>query len=293
MSAPQTPTATAKGFPRSIRWSLGLASPRLARFPEASIGWQLSGSPIGCISRAASNSRMPGFTPRSTRLTASDAWQAANSNWASWSISLVARSPSLGSISIRVALTTRPPGPVIALSVSTMKDGVSSQVSGVVVSTSPKYFQPATPTAPALRHAMGGEDVGERRRLPTVLPEEAERRIEHHLEVERRDRRIALVFRSGDEDRAFPLFDDQERFLEARLEPGKIGDVGEVFPVGIDDEDIEIGGLHPLGDALEPALIDRCRKHRHDVGHAELRKRDVDQSDRSQEKSPHLKGAES
>src|SRR5439155_13846123 len=54
----------------------------------------------------------------------------------------------------------------------------------------------------APRDAMLAPDVGERRGLATVLSKQTERRIENEIEIERRNRRIAVVLRSGDHHRS-------------------------------------------------------------------------------------------
>ena len=106
VSAPQVPKAMVNGSPRSMTRSDGLRRPKRRVGPAESMRWQLSGSPIGRIRLAASNSRMPARRPNSTRLIASEACDAANSNCASWSISLIARRPVLAAMRISVALTT-------------------------------------------------------------------------------------------------------------------------------------------------------------------------------------------
>ena len=68
-----------------------------------------------------------------------------------------------------------------------------------------------------------------------VLPEQAEGRIELHVDVDRRSAGGPLVLRSRQDHGIAPGSDDQQRFLEARIEAGEVGEIGEMLAVGIDD----------------------------------------------------------
>ena len=72
--------------------------------------------------------------------------------------------------------------------------------------------------------------------LRAVLPEQAEGRIEPDVEGDRRGAAGALVLRPGQEHRLAARHEDQQRLLEARVEAGRPGEIGEVLAVAIDDE---------------------------------------------------------
>ena len=96
-SAPQMPNAVVNGSPRSIGRSPGLSRPSVARGPAVSIRWHDSGVPFQPRRRTASRSRHSRAAGRRAgSRTPCDVWQAAYSKAASWSTSLMTRSPSAG-----------------------------------------------------------------------------------------------------------------------------------------------------------------------------------------------------
>ena len=82
--------------------------------------------------------------------------------------------------------------------------------------------------------ARVGKELGKRRRAAPILSEQAERWIKPDVEADRRRVCSALVLRPGEEHWIAARYEDQQRFLEARIEAGQKSEIGEVLPVGID-----------------------------------------------------------
>ena len=109
------------------------------------------------------------------------------------------------------------------------------------------------PTVAAGPYAGLGEEIGEGRRAAAVLAEQAKRRIEPDVEIDRGRARWALVLRAGKKQRLASRHEDHERFLEARIEAGQEGEVGEVLAVGIDDRRSKSRRADALGEAAKRA----------------------------------------
>ena len=121
------PNAIVNGSPRSIGRSPGLSSPSVARGPAVSIRWHDSGVPFHSSSRdRLALASCPGRSPRAAAARRCEVWHAAHSNAASWSTSLITRSPSAG-VDQEVGRRSRPapPGRSCRRSSSTRNAGTS------------------------------------------------------------------------------------------------------------------------------------------------------------------------
>ena len=108
-SAPQIPKRVVNRSPRSIRRSPGLSRPSVARRPGGQHQVARQRHAVPAEQRAPPRARViPGRSPRRSRRTPFDVWQAAHSSAASCSTSLITRSPSAASISRSVAFSTEP-----------------------------------------------------------------------------------------------------------------------------------------------------------------------------------------
>src|SRR5262249_23585267 len=99
-----------------------------------------------------------------------------------------------------------------------------------------------------------------------------------HLEIDGGGASGALVLGPREQDRLPSGHEDHHGFLEARIEVGKISEVGEVLPVGIDDDGAEPGVADAIGEPGKP----RCVNGAWELGarrrNAEVGKLDVTQS---------------
>ena len=109
VSAPQIPNATVNRSPRSIGRSPGLSRPSEARGPAVSIRWQDSGVPFQPSRPTASRSVSPDAGRAGAAGRRSMSGTRPHSSAASWSTSLMTRSPSAGSMRRSVAFSTSPP----------------------------------------------------------------------------------------------------------------------------------------------------------------------------------------
>ena len=176
----------------------------MARSPAESIGWQLSGSPIGRIRLAASNSRMPARTPNSTRLIASDDVRCGKLELREL-VDLVDRSQPRARSHENLGRVDDLPGG---------SDAGPDRIDDERGDFDPRFRRRSLVSAKILpAHdsdfcAAGDagvvQQVRKRRRAAALLTEQPEWRIELHLDV---DRRALCAFpgspaRSGSPDRA-------------------------------------------------------------------------------------------
>ena len=122
-----------------------------------------------------------------------------------------------------------------------MKEGRSSAVSPKPWSPAPNGFQPIAPIVwPDFRphSARMSVSAGERSR---GCPGRREGLVEHALVGAGDELGIAPAFIADQQLRLAAGQDDEQRFLEARIVAGEIGDVGRMLAVAIDDEGVEAG----------------------------------------------------
>src|SRR3954453_18691848 len=103
--------------------------------------------------------------------------------------------------------------------------------------------------------ALVAKDLGEWPRAITRLVRQAEvlESVPAHRQRGRAGRPVALV---PDEDRRLAARpDDQDRLLEARVEPGQPRHVRAVLAIGVDDDTVVSGTIHPLAEPLEADCV--------------------------------------
>ena len=126
------------------------------------------------------------------------------------------------------------------------------------------------PSSP--RISASGSDVS--RGWPGRLRSWKRRRA--HRQRRRLGHAEALV--ADEQGRVAARPDHEHRLLEARVEPGEVGDVGAVLAIGPHDEPV-VAALVPCARASAPAALgeDRRRQQRLDGRHAEVGQLDVGQ----------------
>jgi hypothetical protein len=67
--------------------------------------------------------------------------------------------------------------------------------------------------------------------------------VELHIEVKRADLGIVPAFVANQQEGTLTLSDDQQRFLKAGIKGCEEGDIGAVFTVCIDHDDIYVAGF--------------------------------------------------
>ena len=127
---------------------------------------------------------------------------------------------------------------------------------------------------------MSAQEVGERRRGGAILPEQAEWRIGHGNRFHHGGGRAACVLQPSDDHRGPRRRQDEQRLLEARLEPGEVRHVREVLAVGIDDDRRRTSGAGTLPQPIEPHPVQRVIEVGKGLGDPELRQVNVRQANR-------------
>ena len=127
--------------------------------------------------------------------------------------------------------------------------------------------------------AGGAQQGVERRRLAAILAHQAEGRVEDGLNLDRGRGGAAEVFGPGEQGRRGAGDDDEERFLEARVEAGEVSEVGAMLAVGIDQRRVKAGVDQRPGEGAETAGIDLVRQLRLLIGYAEIGELRFNQTD--------------
>ena len=123
--------------------------------------------------------------------------------------------------------------------------------------------------------ALLGQDLGQRSGSVAWLARQAEvlEPVSSHRQRGRAGRAPALV---ADQDRRIAVrADDEERFLEARIEAGEEREVRAVLAIGVHEQPIQARSVRSLAQALEPRHVQHRGDVRHAGRHAEVRQRDL------------------
>ena len=120
-----------------------------------------------------------------------------------------------------------------------------------------RLFQPTTPTRVAGPDPGLAEDLRERPRPVAWLARQAQvlEQDALHRQGSGAGHPPALV--ADEHDRVAGRRDDEDRLLEARVEPGEVREVRAVLAVGVDDEPVVAGDVHPLAESLQPGRVER------------------------------------
>jgi hypothetical protein len=123
---------------------------------------------------------------------------------------------------------------------------------------------------PAAGDPLLPQDLGERPGPVARLARQAQILKEVPAELQRRGAgyRVALV--AYQECRVAARSDDEDRFLEARVESGEVRNVRAVLTIGVDDESVVAAGLSALSEAPETRGVERAWQLRHRLRHAEV-----------------------
>ncbi len=233
-----------------------------------SIRWHDNGVPFQPSSRAQSRSDMPGRRPVRTWRTPFEVWHAAHSKAASWSTSLITRSP-VGGIDQEV-------GGVLHHAVRGRRPELVDQEGRGLDGRPAGVGLPADDADPAgAPDPCVAQDRTQRHRRVAGLARKAQvlEGDQPHRQRGRGRHRAALV---ADEDGGLARRrDEQHRLLEAWVEPGEVGEVGAVLPVGPHDEVVVAAGGHRLPQAVQPLGVHRRREQRFGVGQADVGERDL------------------
>ena len=172
----------------------------------------------------------------------SEVWHDACSNTASWSTSLITRSPSAGSIRSPFAFLTEPEPPTSARSSSTMNAGTSIRAGSAYV------FQPSTPTRVPGADPLPRQDLAQRPGPVARLAGQAEvlEPLAAHRQRRGAGHPVALVAHQDQRIAVRPR--DQHGLLEARVEAAQERQVRAVLAVREHDEPVETRGGRALAE---------------------------------------------
>ena len=99
------------------------------------------------------------------------------------------------------------------------------------------------------------DDPAQRPRVAARLPEQAQLLQELDADAEPLVRQIARALVADEQQPIAALRDEQQRFLEARIEAGEELEAGGVFTVGVDDQHIDRTPGHPPDDVVDSSAV--------------------------------------
>ena len=132
-------------------------------------------------------------------------------------------------------------------------------------------FHPTRPTRLAGLDPGGGQHLGRGPGATARLARQAEVGEQVAAQRHRRSAGQAEALVAHQHGRVALRAEHQQRLLEARVEPGQVGQVGAVLPVGVDHQPVPALRRRPLPKALDAVPVHPGRHLRHLLRHAEVR----------------------
>ena len=139
---------------------------------------------------------------------------------------------------------------------------------------------PSLATGPGAAHASLGQQAAQWPAVGPGLVDQAEALVPDHLDPGRHHRRIGDALVAHEQHRRPARHEDEQRLLEPGVEAGQVGQVGEVLPVGVDEQRVK-PGLGRRGGRRGQARLVGLRRHRRlggrqpEIGYPDLGKLDT------------------